>query len=474
MKRSIIKTGHVFGLALIICLISFNQASASGVLKIYMDSVSMFDTVYTCDSYDQILFVPSSTIDNNFFWIWQNDDYYRESDTVYTDTFDLDIRFKGEVSCQGNHGNTPISKWIYIQPLVLLMEDQSGSCNNTIQLNPLTNYSGPGDPTYNWSPATDLSDPNIKNPTITLTHDIEFTLTMNIPNGCALTKIVNVGLYSVGPPEICFVSIDKTNKNVIYWQKPIVDYIDSFFVYKETNATNIYTKIGALSYQENSVFIDNNSFSLIQSNKYAISQTDKCGNETEKGTPHKTMHLSINQGLNNSWNLIWEPYQGFEVTTYFIYRGTDPENLSLIGSTAGGSTQYTDFTAPGGFIYYQIEVISPLQCNVPDLKSTQIMLNSSRSNIATNNSTGIKDNTDTPGLYNLYPNPFHDKIVLKINDEKFECGTVEINDITGKRIKTIDINSPITEIDNSSLKEGLYLVKISTSKGIYIQTLIKR
>jgi hypothetical protein len=474
MNRKLQKAFYAFIPAILSCMAISNQASASGILTVYMDSVTMFDTVYTCDGYDQIKFIPSSAIDNNIFWIWQNDDYYRESDTVYADTFSLDIHFKGEISCQGKHGITDVGKWIYIQPLVLLAEDQSGSCSSIIQLTSLTNYSGPGEPLYNWSPSTDLSNPNSKNPTVTLTHDTEFTLTLTIPNGCAVTKNVNVSLYAHGSPDICFVSIDKTDKNVIYWQKPALNYLDSFYVYKETNATNIYTKIGSLSYQDNSVFIDKNSFPLIQSNKYYVTQTDKCGNETEKGTPHKTMHLAINQGLNNAWNLIWEPYQGFEVTTYYIYRGTTPENLSLIGSTAGGSSQYTDFTAPGGFLYYQIEVISPLQCYVPDLKTTQILLNTSRSNIATNNSSGIKDNKDASAVYSLYPNPFHDKIVLKINDEKIKCGTLEINDIAGKRIKIIEINSPITEIDNISLKEGLYIVKVSTSKGIFTQTMISK
>jgi hypothetical protein len=474
MKRSNPKSLCILGLTILLFMIASSRVSASGTLIVYMDSVSMLDTIYTCDGYDQIQFIPSSTIDNNLFWVWQKFTYYMESDTVYSDTLTLDIHFKGEISCQGNQGNVPVSKWTNIQPLVLLAEDQYGSCSSTIQLYAVTNYSGPGEPIYKWSPSVDLSDPDIKNPTITLTHDTEFTLSMSIPNGCSVSKNVNVSLYAVGSPELCFVSIDNSNKNIVYWQKQAADYIDSFFVYKETNVTNIYTKIGALSYQDNSVFMDTNSFPLIQSNRYAVSLKDKCGNETEKSTPHKTMHLAINQGLNNSWNLIWEPYQGFEVATYYIYRGTDQENLSLIGSTAGGSTQFTDFTAPGGFLFYQIEVISPLQCYVPELKTTEILLNTSRSNIATNSITGIKDNTDAATLYTIYPNPCHDKMVLKIKDEKFERGTVEITDMAGKRIKITEINSRITEIDNSLLKVGLYILKISTSTGIYTQTLVKR
>lgn len=40
------------------------------------------------------------------------------------------------------------------------------------------------------------------------------------------------------------------------------------------------------------------------------------------------MHLTINQGMGNTWNLIWQPYQGFVVSSYNIYRGTTPNYIN--------------------------------------------------------------------------------------------------------------------------------------------------
>ena len=47
--------------------------------------------------------------------------------------------------------------------------------------------------------------------------------------------------------------------------------IDSFYVYKESNVSNIYTKIGATDYNDLAVFIDINSNPAVQAYRYKIS-----------------------------------------------------------------------------------------------------------------------------------------------------------------------------------------------------------
>jgi len=274
-------------------------------------------------------------------------------------------------------------------------------------------------------------------------------------------------------PSICLVSVDSTNKNSIYWEKPVSNSIDSFFIYKETNVTNIYKKIGAVSYNDKSIYIDTASFPFIQSNKYEVSLKDTCNFESYKSIPHKTIHLTINQGQNNSWNLIWEHYEGFEVSTYYIHRGTNSKNLQLIGTTAGSSSQYTDFTAPTGFVFYQIEVVSPTQCDFSDLKSTLTSINTSRSNIATNSPNGIEEITVQSKLLSIYPNPFNDRIFIEFKSQDLINGSIEINDLAGKRIKTIDIKFVKTEINTHDLNNGLYMLKIITDKEIIIYKIVK-
>ena len=179
---------------------------------------------------------------------------------------------------------------------------------------------------------------------------------------------------------------------------------------------------------------------------------------------HKTMHLSINQGAGNTWNLIWEAYVGFEVSSYQIYRGTTPGNLQLIGTTSGSSTQYSDFTSPDGYIYYQIKAINPVVCN------SSKSYNLSASNIATNNPLGIFEISNAPDLFFVYPNPANDIIVLSV----FKKCKIEILTIEGQIVKTIDGADKKLAIDLENLSRGVYLIKATTAKEISIRRLIKQ
>jgi hypothetical protein len=168
-----------------------------------------------------------------------------------------------------------------------------------------------------------------------------------------------------------------------------------------------------------SVFEDLQSAPDVQSNKYKISLVDRNGVESTQSSYHKTMHLSINKGMQAAWNLNWESYEGFVVSTYNIYRGTTANNLTLIGSTSGGSTQYNDVTAPAGNVYYQLEVVSPnvvnpskvmggLQKAMEQENSTAFSYGSSRSNIATNVMTAV--NMTSEVSFEVYPNPTNGQV----------------------------------------------------------------
>lgn len=64
------------------------------------------------------------------------------------------------------------------------------------------------------------------------------------------------------------------------------------------------------------------------------------------------------------------------------------------------------------------------------------------------------------GNYNVYPNPFEDQLTIKnyLNTNHFD---VSITDITGKVIETFSYNSKEMNVNTSSLKQGIYFVKIT-------------
>lgn len=106
------------------------------------------------------------------------------------------------------------------------------------------------------------------------------------------------------------------------------------------------------------------------------------------------MHLTINKGIQNQWNLMWNYYEGREVSAVRIYRGSDAGSLEMIDQIAGNTNSYTDVNAPEGDVYYQIETLFASQQALAkgsgnlvrdaDAGIKEEAYDISRSNIATN------------------------------------------------------------------------------------------
>jgi len=364
--------------------------------------------------------------------------------------------------------------------------DQTVSCGESAQLLVTTNYTGSVKLKYKWTPSIGLSNDTIANPVATIKDNTTYTVTVTPPSGCASSDDVKVSLAAVNKPDLGIATVNSSNNNIIAWTRPTSTIIDSIYIYKETNVTDVYKKIGTVVYAAPNQFIDTLSDSKVQSNKYRISLKDHCGFESALSTPHKTMHLSINQGMNNSWDLIWEPYSGINVSTYNIYRGTNLSDLSLVNSTSGSNTQFADYTAPSGKVYYQIEVISPASIFVDKLTTSQkadglfksasvstfpVLYYSSRSNVATNNVTGI-ETTSTSEMFAVYPNPAKDNIKITTNGQLAKGMIVSIYNATGCLIKSDVLNVENQYYDISSLCNGIYILEVKSGNFIGKQRLI--
>jgi PKD repeat protein len=181
------------------------------------------------------------------------------------------------------------------------------------------------------------------------------------------------------------VGVDTANHNQLVWERQNSALIDSFYVYREGFVSGQYDKIGALAFSQSSLFVDINSNPAVKAYRYKIAAVDTCGGITLLGNYHKTIHLTINAGLNGSWNLIWDGYEGFAFNSYRIYRGTNSNNMNLLTQLASTANSYTDLNPPTGTVYYQIEVIKTTGC-YPDTVNAKANTNynTSRSNTANN------------------------------------------------------------------------------------------
>jgi hypothetical protein len=288
-----------------------------------------------------------------------------------------------------------------------------------------------------------------------------FSVSVTDNNGCSRTSnpfVVNASFMA--PPQVCIVGIDSlTNENRVVWEKPLTQGIDSFYVYKESNISDVYTKIGATNYDDLAVFLDVNSNPAVQAYRYKISALDTCGVETNVSEFHKTIHLTINQGVGNSWNLIWSHYEGLNFGSYNIYRGTDLSNMSLLTTIQSNLNSYSDLTPPTGATYYQIEVVNPVNCD----PTKSINYGVSRSNIVNNGVSGI--NEEVLSTLNIYPNPTNSNITLEVS-----------SDLVGKRYSIVDfsgrilldgkISSNQEHIDLQNVARGSYYLSIENGSSV--------
>ncbi len=305
-----------------------------------------------------------------------------------------------------------------------------------------------------------------------------YVVTVTGANGCEATSspfFVNLSLLSSA--DICLVSVDDvTNKNVVIWEKPVLTGVDSFYVYKESTSSNVYTKIGSVAANVFSTFTDISSNPLQRADRYKISILDTCGFESSPSTIHKSIHLSINQGVGNTYNLIWDAYEGFVFGTYYILRGTTPNNLLTIDSIQSNLLSYTDLNPPAGNVYYAIEVRKSIQCN-PTARTSSLGYASSRSNIKDNALSSLNDYTNPFNSFTIVPNPATENTSVNLNLSNKSLTNISVFDMTGRLVQILN-NSTLTagshsftwdlNENNAKAKAGVYLIKIAANG--YTQT----
>jgi photosystem II stability/assembly factor-like uncharacterized protein len=421
---------------------------------------------HLCGSTYQLDSIKTNTIENNLTYRWypstnMNDTTILNPRVTLKDDIIYHVIVTTPNGCMGHDS-------VKLEPFPLEIyhgNNKDAYCGMATQLDSVrTNQNSFGPYTYTWFPSIGLNQITIPNP-ITTMSNIGYKVTVSNKVGCVATDSVYVTLTKMLAPELCIVSVDSNNKNLLVWDIPPTLAVDSYYVYRETNVNGQYNKIASLPFQLHNYFIDNASFPDVQSNKYKISLVDSCGFETSTGAAHKTMHLTINKGLGNSWNLIWNFYEGFNASTYNIYRGTDSMSLMQIGTTAGSNNSYTDLTAPIGDVYYQVEIVSPRSC------ALQKNINSSRSNKTSNRIIGL------PFVYKemnflLYPNPVSDNLTIEWQNAE-EHVEVSVYSIEGKLVLQRPLTPQSNTLNMSAFQNGLYVVEVRSELGMGRKLLLK-
>jgi hypothetical protein len=215
-------------------------------------------------------------------------------------------------------------------------------------------------------------------------------------------------------------------------------------------------------------FLDQQSNATVRSERYALKILDKCSFVSDLGYVHKPVHLSINQGIGSTINLIWEPYEGANVLTYNIHRRAGAGSPELIVSLPGSVTQYTDLNPPTGDINYVVEAMLDTDCS---LKTGGT---SSLSNLARYSSYphGIGDGR-VPVDLKIHDNPVSSHFI--VNKSKLsDIAMISLLSLNGKPVAVWN-NPSISSFDISWLASGIYILKINlkSSQISFIQKLVK-
>jgi len=294
-------------------------------------------------------------------------------------------------------------------------------------------------------------------------------------NGCTIRSQVDTINTSIIPaPHICIVGVDSaTGKNVIVWNQSSDLKMDSIRIYKETQIQNVFEKIGEKARTETGILIDQNSDPRMTSYRYRLMGVDSCGKVTPIGPYHRTIHLQVNIGTGNSWNLHWNEYEGANLGSYHIYRGTDSTQMTLLADVAANIHSYTDFAPPSGDVFYLLKVDLASACNPGG--STTYNLSSSNFYNTKNATIGI-DKIEMKNIdLSVYPNPNNGQFNIKIETASLQKLTLVLYNSLGSIISKefLTVNGTYTKGYNSEyLSKGIYYLRIQTKEAVVVRKII--
>jgi hypothetical protein len=318
-------------------------------------------------------------------------------------------------------------------------------------------------------------------------------------NGCQSNSTVfGLNASYLSPPEMCAITVDTTaqywNKNVITWQKPITQTIESYFIYRESNIQNVFELIAEVPYSSLSEYVDVGVGINPQARayRYRMAVKDTCGSWSLPGSIHKTIHLSVSQGLNGTINLLWNNYEGVQFNSYQVVRSTKAigaETNEIIQTIAQSSTlnTFTDLAPNSDTLYYKINMVFPTgyTCEATNMVASVLaQRRKTNSNVGSNQiftgeipiNAGIRQNETFAERLMVYPNPNNGQFRVEFNANGSQVGEVRVFDLLGNLVKRNDYhfskgeNSKVIFADE--LSNGIYLIQLNFGGSVLQQKII--
>lgn len=157
-------------------------------------------------------------------------------------------------------------------------------------------------------------------------------------------------------PEAKIVSVEGDGRYYrVNWSTNVPDMVDKVEIARETNRLGQFEVLDVVPVA-NATWCDLTSDNRIQPQRYRIRLLANNGVQTSGWSEaHNPLHVDINQTADGrSVNLMWNSYEGLDVESYVIMRGTSANKLQTIATVPASQLSYTDADAPEGVCYYAV------------------------------------------------------------------------------------------------------------------------
>ena len=135
------------------------------------------------------------------------------------------------------------------------------------------------------------------------------------------------------------------------------------------------------------------------------------------------------------------------------------------GTWASAHTTTNSYTITGltGLTTYEIQVQA--DCGDGNLSDWSNSITATTTNVGIENFTDLK--------VTLFPNPAREYVDIRI-DGNANVTAMEVFDVYGKLINTVNVIDNLTRINVNGLADGMYFVRVTTDKGMVTKTFVKK
>ncbi len=366
-------------------------------------------------------------------------------------------------------------------PAVNVTSVTQSSCGNNDGSILLAVAGGTGSYVYSWT--DEAGSPVGSSRDLTGVGPGVYSVSVSDGSGCYTYATATIPAETPMTELICLVTADTVAdniRNVVVWNKTPGQGIVGYKLYRETTSAGVFDSIAYIPVDSLSQYTDDFADPNVRSWRYKIATVNSCGVESRLSPPHKTIHLTLNLGLLNHINLIWNNYEGFEPLngSYKIWRYTSGAGWEMINTVPVSNTNtntYTDETAPADAdLWYFVEAERLSSCTA--LKAATY--NASRSNRKTKLKSAPESVQAFIDEYRLlvYPNPGNGLFTVRMTMDRTENLNIKVFDLGGKLVYIQEfrgISEKVEQVvDLSGLEKGMYQLHLRTDRGLYNRMLV--